>query len=379
MCKIAIITGINNENRIKAIVYAKKIASEIASTQRDGIGYTAFDEKGNMVSEKWTIVNHAFKVRKVIEEKEVIVQPMGEDRLSKLDKFIDYSPMVYKQIPTWEKIGSGDFNKITSIMIHGRMATTGVKSLKNTHPFIHNSTALIHNGIIHNHTTFKKNVSECDSEAILTRYNELNVSMFPEQIQEALEPLSGYYACGVMSYDTLNNPIIDVFKKNASLYAAELACGLIVMSTSKDDILESSKHTRIKASRIFTVNDGLMLRINGLTGEVILKQEFKTTSYGYGYSTSTGSHTSYRSNYDNWNEYDPYDTKDVPNYKKSDLIDALDNNDDSQELDLLRTELGMDEIYWKEFIAEYRKDWGASWKEMLIADCEIELRNRKAG
>jgi hypothetical protein len=378
MCKIAIITGINTNNRAKAIAFAKRIASEIALTQPDGLGYTAFDEKGNMISEKWTNVKHAFKIRQKIEEKVITFQPKNEDKLSKLDQFINYGPDSFNQVPNWQQIGNGDFSKITAIMIHGRMATTGAKSLKNTHPFIHNSASLIHNGIIHNHTTFKKNVSDCDSEVLLTRYNEENVSMFPEKIESAMNPISGYYACGVMAYDQLNNPIVDIFKKSASLYATELACDLLVMSTAKADILESCKATRIKCSRVFSINDGVLLRINGISGEIVLKQKFST-----GYSTSSGthyrSHTNY--NYDQWSEYDPYNERDIPSYKQ----EATTNKDnviadyDLDELDDLRILLGLDETYWKEMIEEYKKDWGHSWEEMLITDCEIELRNRKAG
>lgn len=70
----------------------------------------------------------------------------------------------------------GDFrtkavSSMTSLVGHNRSATRGAVNSTNAHPFTEGSIVLVHNGTLHNHKDFNKDV-EVDSHAITHAFNE---------------------------------------------------------------------------------------------------------------------------------------------------------------------------------------------------------------
>src|SRR3990167_8500641 len=95
---------------------------------------------------------------------------------------------------------------------HTRWATHGAPSEQNAHPFIsHDKIALVHNGIIENHTILRKKllnegytfVSETDTETAvhLIHYYFTQSNDLLKAIRAAINELEGAYALGIFSTD----------------------------------------------------------------------------------------------------------------------------------------------------------------------------------
>ena len=95
---------------------------------------------------------------------------------------------------------------------HTRWATHGVPSQNNAHPHIcRNSVALVHNGIIENHTTLRRQqdkagfsfTSETDTEVIVHQiyhYQSQGMGLL-QAVQRTVNDLEGAYALGVVQID----------------------------------------------------------------------------------------------------------------------------------------------------------------------------------
>lgn len=95
---------------------------------------------------------------------------------------------------------------------HTRWATHGVPSEQNAHPFIsHDKFALVHNGIIENHSILREKLlregyqflSETDTETAvhLIHYHYTQMGDFLSAVRAAVNELEGAYALGVFSTD----------------------------------------------------------------------------------------------------------------------------------------------------------------------------------
>ncbi|OGT42729.1 MAG: glutamine--fructose-6-phosphate aminotransferase [Gammaproteobacteria bacterium RIFCSPHIGHO2_12_FULL_37_34] len=95
---------------------------------------------------------------------------------------------------------------------HTRWATHGAPSEQNAHPFVsHDKIALVHNGIIENHTILRKKllnegytfVSETDTETAvhLIHYYFTQSNDLLKAIRAAINELEGAYALGIFSTD----------------------------------------------------------------------------------------------------------------------------------------------------------------------------------
>lgn len=268
MCKILVMPGIKTENKQAVIDFIQHMGVEMTSGNDDGLGYAAFDKDGQLFAERWHNNREAFEVR----------DPVTEEDKTIMDKCLGF---IWKE-ESYDSYGVINLENLSSIILHTRSATSG-KDFCNTHPFIRENTALIHNGIISNHSKFDKVVSSCDSESILSQYLKLNVSEHPESIKDALKPLDGYFACGVLSYSN-DTPIVDIFRNpRAKLSAAFIKeFNTIVFTTDITDLLKAAKDCNLTVTAPYKVDTEKMIRYHAITGDALGVYEFEHSSTGYG-------------------------------------------------------------------------------------------------
>ena len=133
------------------------------------------------------------------------------------------------------------------------------------------ATTELTDGLIDNHSSFPKHVSDCDSEALLTRYLACGVKRRPEMIQKAMQPLTGYYAVGAMTTD-----YIDVWKTSrAFLYVTySRTLQAYLYCTSKESLVLACKKCGVEIVPPETVKSERLVR-HGLDGLVIKKTAFQ--------------------------------------------------------------------------------------------------------
>lgn len=283
MCKVLIMPGIKAEHREKTIKFIREMGKEMSSGNSDGLGYAAVDKDGSLFGQRWLVNRDAFG---------------GAATKSKLKPFEKALRGSINDVES-EKNSFGDpsFKNIVAITLHTRLATSP-KNMQNVHPFVYQEmdTSLIHNGIIRNDTDFKKSVSTCDSEAILTSYLQEGVNLNPEAMKAVGKSLNGYYACGVFSRNANKERILDVFKgNNPSLYLQEIKeLETYVFATSDDDVKRVCDRLGLTKGDSFTVLEGHLMRINPLTGELVLMQDFHAPAISYGTSSYSSSDTTDR-------------------------------------------------------------------------------------
>lgn len=273
--------------------FIKAMGHVMSDGNSHGLGYSAIDTKGNLFSERWWANWQAFKDRSThtVPKKREHEKFIGIKEMLKGVVDLEDEP---DSVPV-EKYKS--YGKVTedavAITLHTRMATSG-KEFANTHPFIDEatSTSLVHNGVINNVSKVDNIRSTCDSERILNKYLQHEVMSVPSDVQNMVDELKGYFACGVLTQDKDKRPVLDVFRTGARLSGAiikELNC--FVLSTDIDDIKTVCRQlglTIVAKKDNFTPNQ--LVRFDAMTGKIILKQEYKDT-------TSTYSHTNHRRNY----------------------------------------------------------------------------------
>ncbi len=139
---------------------------------------------------------------------------------------------------------------------HTRWATHGEPSDINSHPHTAENVSLVHNGIIENHVSLKKELcakgysfaSETDTEAacllIDSKYRECNNPI--KAIKNALTEIKGSYAFGIVFKDFPEK--IFAVKKDSPLICAKSEHGCFIAS----DITAVLEYT----NEIFVMNDG---------------------------------------------------------------------------------------------------------------------------
>jgi len=259
MCKVMIMSGVNNSNREKALEIVKEMGKEISTSNRDGLGYAAVDSEGKLFGERWLENSQAFTNPKEMLQFGDAIEGIGE----------------------YNSFGKLNLNDMTAITLHTRMATSA-KGMINTHPFVYegDDTSLIHNGVIDNDKDFKLQVSTCDSEAILQAYLLNEVNKNPAMVNEMSKMLYGYYAVGIFSRDANGNRILDVFKGNsASLVITYLYdLGIYIFTTSEVDINAVCRKLNVSVGKAHTVKEGNLIRIDPFTSKVILREKFTVQS-----------------------------------------------------------------------------------------------------
>lgn len=269
MCKIAAIIGIAPNIHKKLSKFVAHLAADIVDSQQDGFGYAAYSKKDGLFGERWVQVEDIFSRRNM----------MDEDA-ARLDREMMGTVKVSGEYNYFGKKFEGLYG-VTSIIMHGRTSTNAI-SMENTHPFVMQDTALIHNGVISNHADIPKTLSTCDSEAILTRYLAADVVNDATQIEPAVTRLKGWFACAVLAKNKDGEWVVDMFKDNSTpLFFAvikELG-GAKVYATDEDNIFYACEKAKFKMPRVYRVSSNTLTRLDAVTGKVIEAVAFERSSY----------------------------------------------------------------------------------------------------
>lgn len=277
MCKLMMVLGSKDNENLKVFLYNAGI--NMSKAEKDGIGFTAVKDDGEIFTQRWH-KNHEFQLEP---------DKLTTETFAKYQSFVDLSKA--EESISMATKGEVDWDTTRSVIMHTRMATCG-KEFANVHPFVDNEniTSIIHNGVISNHSEMKKLNSTCDSEVILTKYNELKVNENPKKISDLVNALKGYWAVGVVS-KVKNRRIIDIFRGatngtynydrtggSATLYGTYVKqLQAVVFCTRKEIIQDTMEMTGWEhAQPFFPVNNATLLRLDALTGEVILVDDYKS-------------------------------------------------------------------------------------------------------
>lgn len=263
MCKIMVINGIKDETRENATLFIKEMAKQLSSgSDKDGMGYAAISKEGKLFGERWLNNSDAFVNRFPFTlTDQALINSYG-GLLSK--------PNIYNSF------GKIDLESVTSMTLHARFATSG-KEFFNTHPFVKDSTSLIHNGVIDNIDKNKDLFqSTCDSEKILNKYLEFDVTNSINNVQKLAHSLKGYYACAVYSKTKSGQVILDVFKDyTASLYAVFIKeLNTVVLTTSYAHVKGACDKLSFTIVSEYIVNSGVLHRMDAVTGKSVNSVKF---------------------------------------------------------------------------------------------------------
>jgi hypothetical protein len=268
------IAGITSETRLKASELVIEMAGIMSHTMTDGIGYAAVNEDGDLFGERWHKSEDAFDVRTQTDietdTERGIKQSFGK-ALSVKEK-----PRTYNSFGDEFKSMDEHWGSISAVTLHGRFATSS-KEFKNTHPFVLDDTSLVHNGVIRNAWKLgKMRQSTCDSEVILSLYDEKKVSRWTSNIQGVVDQLEGYFACGMFTRDPEGMRVLDIFKDDTAQLSAAYIDELktLVFITNVSDLENACDNLGLTISSMFKVEAGNLIRLNPVTGSVISVTEF---------------------------------------------------------------------------------------------------------
>ena len=286
MCKVAIIPAIKKPSLTATFI--KHLGARMSIGNNDGLGYAAINESGELFGERWFVNSDAFINQK--EEK-------PNAALMSWGKALKTLPAVTSK---YNKFGTGDLLDAKAITLHTRMATCE-KNLNNVHPFVDEDTSVIHNGVIRNDHEFDLKLSTCDSESILISYLENGVNKDITSVQDMVDALQGYYACGVFSRDNEGNRILDVFKHNNNNLVISFINELetYVLTSSALDIKMVCDMMKLTYTEPIDIENNFITRLQPFTGEVIEQATFTNPVF------TTQAHTYPKSTYEGYNVYNP--------------------------------------------------------------------------
>jgi hypothetical protein len=265
MCKNLMIAGLSPDKKEAVYKFLGMMATRMTCSDRDGLGYAALTE-GGLYGERWFKPEDAFKWRPKLSVKDKEVKGMHQG-------LKDFEGRFSYFIENEEGLDEKHKGKPPmAVIMHARMGTVGAKCIMNVHPFVYNGTALIHNGNISNHDQkhLKKINSTCDSETILHSYLAHNVANDPSKIGKVAKDLSGWYACGVLTKDKKGNPIMDIFRNGAQLWALYVhELDATVYCTVNGMVLSACEALGWKVGTVKKFKDDSFVRINARTGEFL--------------------------------------------------------------------------------------------------------------
>lgn len=279
MCKNLAVVGIKADKKESLNEFMFAMAPIMTVNDNDGLGYAAMTD-GGIFTEHWLDPKDAFKWRHTWDKKDEEFKKKydGVFKAKEAYRFFTEKPNLTSKAPF-------------AVIMHARMATCEV-ALKNVHPFYRDGKALIHNGVISNHTspTLEKLTSTCDSEVILNSYHKHEVNKNVEKIKQVWIDLSGSYACATLTKDDTGKEVLDLFRNGpplTSCYIKELDA--IVICTNKYMVRDAVKQLGWHCGSFFDMEDDTLVRMDAKTGDFI-------SSFKFGHTTSTHWNSQYSHN-----------------------------------------------------------------------------------
>jgi predicted glutamine amidotransferase len=163
-------------------------------------------------------------------------------------------PTMFK--PVFEAWEANSFGKLPTqgfsggLLVHARISTNRI-GLENTHPFINDSYALIHNGIVDNIGADYEQKSTCDTEHLLHHLTSSNV-------QGMVESVTGYYAIGALNRVT--GELLVIKDDEANLNACYVpSLESMAFGTNADQLHAVLKAADLAHTRIKKVADNVAL------------------------------------------------------------------------------------------------------------------------
>ena len=212
----------------------------------------------------------------------------------------------------------------TAGIFHGRTSTNSV-SIQNTHPFVNDDLALVHNGIVTYTGKTRKKKGTCDSEDIFNSFT----------MGGGWKELKKYYSGYAGLLLLRPNGEITIYKdETPSLYVCKIAEGVVVGTSSFDTtslakLLDDAPNApwMLKPNIATTCRDGKILSKKKV--EPMERRSYKQDQLSLGYSTDYG--TGY-GGYKYKSDYDKKDEKkeSFPDYKDETETEAIKRFDDPE-------------------------------------------------
>jgi hypothetical protein len=271
MCKVGMIAGVKKENIEKVLQFTYHLGKEITTGNNDGLGYAAIDSSGNTFGERWLNNNQAWMRPEDLDLSE------GEKKL--VQAFPDVLD-IEKPKMEYTSFGNINLDDMVAITLHTRYATSA-KGIMNTHPFVHEDTTLIHNGVIHNCNSIGMPTSTCDSEAILTSYMKNNISDNIAKVQTLANELDGYYVAALLTTNEDGVPVMDIIKGNNPrldvVFIKEL--GVFVFSSSGLDIEAACRKMGLTMDTVpKNISGDIAIRLDAISGNMIKAVRFNASA-----------------------------------------------------------------------------------------------------
>ena len=230
MCKLFILSDTSKLTRPQLSKMLKAAASQMGKTDDDGFG--------------WAMLNG----NKVVGER-CLDPEYFENRFFNNGTV----PSEFKPIfEDWEAQSFGKLPQVFSggLLVHARISTNEV-GLHNTHPFINDNYALVHNGIVYNEGEHYEQKSTCDTEHILQHLTTHGVAGMVERV-------SGYYAVGALNKNT--GELLVIKDATANLNACFVpSLSAMAFGTNGDQLHEILKAAGLVHTKIKSVKDNVAL------------------------------------------------------------------------------------------------------------------------
>lgn len=300
MCKLLLMAGLDPKKTKQTITFAHQMAQYMSDGNDDGLGYAAVDSKGKLFGEKWLYNGEAFiqrkhkftKGRKVDNNVVEQFKETFKDLTTTIISAVDYPPE-----QKYGTFGDGNFQEIAAMTMHTRSATQrndgGFIEYKNIHPFVdlEKSVSLVHNGIIRNFKPEDFIRSTNDSERGLNRYLAHEINKVPADIQNMVDEIKGSFAFGIFANDKEGRRILDIMRTTSplnALYVDQL--GTVVYASSADDVRAACRDLGWTVSAKAELFEDRLIRIDALTGKILLKLRYQDTTKQSEYSKSDDYH-----------------------------------------------------------------------------------------
>ncbi len=265
MCKLIIIPHVPEGRSKQAWRLAKAVTGPMTASDHDGFGYSAITRGDELLTERWLLPADAWQ--RNLRSEFAGLEPILEGTVTE-HTYTHQGPAIGPKLPA-----------IKAIMLHARWSTSG-GGIENTHPFVLEDkdgpwAALIHNGVVAK-DGLRFEQSTCDSEGILNAMRDENALYVPENLQDALDRIYGYYALGVMVH-TYEGWAVDVIKDGTAhltaLYVAELDA--VVFATSPDHVTAACKQLKWRRPARAKLRDNVRVRFDATTGAALVTDTFE--------------------------------------------------------------------------------------------------------